>query len=198
MLLLKAVARLVELCLMAAIALIGLGVGLYCLDGLVSLGSARPDRLLHLPAVRDRVGHFLTQMEAPGSVAVLALVCAIAAIVIGLLLIVGLLGRRRERLLIVERDGDRGGLYARTRAVGQMVRTITEQTPGVTGTQRPKLRLRRSGQRASLTLVASRGPDSDGATVDRAVHERVDPITSGLNVNTHLRVRLVRPKERSR
>ncbi len=42
MLLLKALARLVELLLMAAIALVGLGIGLYCFSRLVSLAPPAP------------------------------------------------------------------------------------------------------------------------------------------------------------
>ena len=196
MLLVRAIARLIEILWMAVIALVGIGVGLYCLDGLISLGSARPDRLLHLPVVRRHVGQFLAQLSAPGSVAILALVCGVAAIVIGLALVVGLLGSRRERLIVVERDAERGDLYARTRTVTRMIRSVTEQTPGVTGVHRSKLRLKRSGERGKLKLLASRGPRSDAAAVDDAVHERVDPITEPLHLSADVRVRLLEPKER--
>ena len=194
MLLLKAISRLVEVLLMAAIALLGIGVGLYCLSGLISLGSARPDRLLHLPKVRHAVGHFLAQMNAPGPVAVLGLICGIGAVVIGLLLIIGLFGSRRERLLTVEQDAERGDLYARPRTVAQMVRDVTLRTPGVTSVKRPRVRISRGGHHGRIKVLASRGPDSDGATVDTAIHERVDPITEGLNLNGNLRARLVQPR----
>ena len=195
MLLLKAISRLMEMLLMAAIALFGIGVGLYCLSGLISLGSARPDRLLHLPRVRHHVGHFLAQLAAPGPVAVLALICGIGAVVVGLLLLIGLLGSRRERLLTVERDAERGDLLARPRAVSGMVRDVTLRTPGVTAVRRPRLRLSRDGNRGRLKVLASRGPDSDGATVDDAMHERVDPIVEGLHLKGNLRVRVVRTRE---
>jgi hypothetical protein len=194
MLLLKALARLVEMLLMAAIALLGIGVGLYCLSRLISLGSARPDRLLHLPRVRHAVGHFLAQMNAPGPVAVLGLICGIGAVVIGLLLLIGLLGTRRERLLTVEQDHAHGDLLARRRTVAQMVRDVTLRTPGVTSVKRSRVRVSRNGRRGRLRLLAGRGPDSDAGTVDAAIHERVDPITSGLGLKGTVRAKLVRPR----
>jgi hypothetical protein len=193
MLLLKALARLVELLLMAAIALVGLGIGLYCLSGLISLGSARPDRLLHLPAVRARVGHFLAQLAAPGPVAVLALLGGIVAVLLGLSLLVALLGSRRERLLVVEDDGP-GGLYVRPRTIGRMVRVETELAPGVTAARRPKVRLTRSGRTGRVRVLASRGADPDAATVDHSVHERVDPVTEQFGLRNDVRVRLAEPR----
>jgi len=195
MLLLGALARLVELLLMAAIALIGLGVGLYCLSGLISLGSVRPDRLLHLPVVRARVGHFLAQLAAPGPTAILALLGGLAAIAIGIGLLVGLLGTRRERLVVMEDDASgTGGLYARQRTVSRMVRAETLLAPGVTGVRRPKVRLARSGRRGRVRVLAARGADPDAATVDRAVHDRVDPVLAPLGLRGDIRVRLQEPR----
>lgn len=193
MLLLKALSRLVEMLLMAVIALIGIGVGLYCLDGLVSLGSSRPDRLLHLPRLRAHVGHFLAQIAAPGPDAILALVAGVVAVVVGLLLLAGLLGSRRERLLVIESDDERGTLSARPRTIGQMVRHETERAPGVTGVKRPKAKLARSGRDGSLKVLAARGPDPDAGTVDAAVHERIDPLSGRLHLSPNIRVRLVDP-----
>ena len=194
MLLLKALSRLVEMLLMAAIALIGLGVGLYCLDGLISLGSARPDRLLHLPRLRFHVGQWLAQIGAPGSDAILALIAGIVAVLVGLLLLVGLLGSRRERLLLIEDDDKQGSLAARPRTLTQMFRAESERTPGVTGVKRPKIRLARSGRRGRVKVLAARGPDPDAGTVDSAVHERLDPISEELHLSPNIRVRLVEPK----
>lgn len=194
LLLLKALSRLLEMLLMAAIALLGIGVGLYCLSGLISLGSARPDRLLHLPRVRHAVGHFLVQINSPGPVAVLALICGIGAVVIGLLLLIGMFGTRRERLLTVEHDAERGDLLARPRTISGMVRDVALRTPGVTSAKRPTVRVSRDGRRGRLRVLASRGPDSDGGAVDTALHERIDPIAEGLHLKENLRARLVQPR----
>jgi hypothetical protein len=194
MLALKALSRLVEMLLMAAIALIGLGVGLYCLDGLISLGSARPDRLLHLQRLRFHVGHWLAQLAAPGDTAIGAVVCGAAVAAIGLLLLIGLLGSRRERLLVIESDDERGTLAARPRTISQMIRDETERTGGVTGVKRPKVKLTRSGRRGRVRVLASRGSDPDAGTVDAAVHERIDPLAERLHLSSNIRVRLVEPK----
>lgn len=194
MLLLKAFARSVEMALMAVIALIGLGVGLYCLDGLISLGSARPDRLLHLPRLRFHVGHWLAQIAAPGDTAGLALLGGLVAVILGLLLLVGLLGSRRERLLVLDEDNEEGSLSARPRALSQMFRAEAERAPGVTGVKRPKIGLSRSGRRGRVKLLASRGADPDAETVDTAVHERIDPLSEELGLSSNIRVRLVEPK----
>jgi hypothetical protein len=194
MLLLKALARLVEVLLMLAVAAVGIGVGLYCLSGLVSLGSARPDRLLHLPTVRRHVGRYLSQIAAPGSTATLALLGGVSAVLLGLALLVGLLGSRRERLLAIESDGERGGLYARPRIVSQMVRRLTETTPGVIAVKRPRVRLRRSGRHGRLKVRAGRGPDPDLATVDDAVHSRLDPFADSLHLRSSVTVRLIETK----
>ena len=195
MLALKAFARLVELALMAAIALVGIGIGLYCLDGLISLGSTRPDRLVHLPVVRAHVAHFLTRLGTPGPTAILALLGGVVAVIVGLGLLVGLLGSRRERLLILDED-DRtgGGLYVRPRTVSRIAREETRQAPGVTAVRRPRVRLARSGRHGRLKVLASRGPDPDAATVDASVHERIDPIAENLHLRSDIRVRLAEPR----
>ena len=195
MLALKALARLLELLLMLAIAALGIGVGLYCLNGLISIGSARPDRLLHLPVVRRHVGHYLQQIAAPGSTATLALLGGIAAVVIGLALLVGLLGSRRERLLVIDGDEARGGLYARPRAVSRMTRSLTESAPGVTGTRRPRVRLRRSGERGRLRVRAQRGAEPDLETVVGELHARLDPFAESLHLKPNVKVKLMSPSE---
>ena len=198
MLLLRVIARLVEIALMAALALVGIGVGLYCFSGLISLGSGRPDRLLHLPAVRDRIGHFLAQVAAPGPTAALALVGGVVALIVGLLLVLGLLGSRRERLLIFDEDPEQGTLAARPRPVGELLRSETESAGGVMSARRVKVRLARNGRRGRARIRALRGLDPDADTGDRAVHERIDQIAEGLALRTDVRGRLIAGEEPER
>ena len=75
MVILRPVARLMGAVWMIVIALFGLAVALYCLDGLIKLGSARPDRLVHSGRLSRHVGRFLEQIAAPGSTAWLAVLC---------------------------------------------------------------------------------------------------------------------------
>ena len=58
------------------------------------------------------------------------------------------------------------------------------------GSRRPKIKLKRDGQQGRVRILARRGPDPDLETVDRNVHERVDPITESLHLRSDVRVRL--------
>ncbi len=190
MLLLRALARLVGALLMLALALVGLGIAMYCFDGFIGLGSARPDRLLGLPSVRRHVGHFLSQLAAPGSTAALALVCGLGAMLIGLLLLAGTLRSRRERLVVLDRDRSDGTLAATPRTLREMSRALAEDTKGATSVKRPKLRMSRRGTRGRLTVTASRARTSDRREVERAVKERLEPITEPFGLRPGVRVRL--------
>src|ERR1700722_9999085 len=103
--LLRALARVIGAVWMVVLALSGLAVAMYCFDAVVSLGSARPDRLLGLSGVRRHLGRFLDQLAAPGSTAGLALLCGLAAMLIGVVLLIGVVGRRKQRLVFLEHDG---------------------------------------------------------------------------------------------
>lgn len=185
MLLLRAVTRVVGILWTLVLALAGLAVGLYCLSRLVSLGAANPPRLLHLPAVRRHVGHFLDQLAAPGPTAGLALVCGLGAMAIGILLLVGLLGPRRTHLAILDGDGE-GRLAARPRAVRELARALAGQADGATQVRRPRVVLSRSGRRGRLIVRAARTPTGESAEVQRAVAERLTPLTESF----HLRPRI--------
>ncbi|MGI8713708.1 MAG: hypothetical protein ACR2NR_11100 [Solirubrobacteraceae bacterium] len=196
MLVLRALARLVGTLLMLVLALVGLGVALYCFDGFISLGSARPDRLLHLPSVRRHIGHFLARLTAPGSTAALALVCGLGAMVIGLLLLAGTLRSRRERLAVLDRDPDHGTLAAKSRTLREMSRALAEQTPGATSVKRPQLNLSRRGARGRLNVTVSRAPTSDRTEVQRAVVEQLEPLSGPFGLRARVRVLTSREGQR--
>ncbi len=196
MLLLRLIARIVGMVWMLALALLGLGVAMYCFDGFISLGSSRPDRLLDLPVVRRHVGHFLTQLAASGPTAGLALLCGLAAMLAGLLLALGTLGARRQRLVVLDRDGGGGTLAARPRTLGDMSRALAEQASGATSIKRPKLSLSRRGTRGTLQITASRARTSDRREVQRAVKDQLEPITSPFGLKARVRVRLGKQGER--
>lgn len=196
--LLRALARLTGLLLMVAVALLGLGVAAYCFDAVVSLGSARPDRLLSLPSVRRHVGHFLSQVSAPGNTAGLALICGIAAMVIGLLLLRGLLRPARQRLVVLDPDAEGATLAARPRTVQTIVRSVAEQAPGIAHAARPRLALSRRGTRGRLTVTASRTRTSDPDDVQRELARRLEPISGPFNLRPRIRVGVGGPGERVR
>ena len=189
MILLRVFSRLVGVLVCAALALLGLGVFLYCLDGLISLGSARPDRLLHLTSVRRDVGHFLTQVSKPGPNAGLALICGVVAIILGLLLLLGTLRRHRERLALLE-EGSEGRLAARPRTLRELVQSLAEQATGVSGLSRPKLSLARSGTRGRLRINAARTYASDPQGTEEALIHQIEPITEPFHLRPRVRLHI--------
>lgn len=189
MLLLRAFARVAGIVLMLVLALAGLAVALYCLDGFIRLGSARPDRLLHLTAVRSDVGRFLDQVSAPGPTAGLALLCGVGALILGVLLLIGVLAPRRQRLVFLERDAGEGALAARPAPLRDMAGALAASAPGTTEVKRP--RLRRGGwlRRAHLTVAASRSRKHKSAEVAHGIDERLQPLTGAFGVQSRVRVR---------
>jgi hypothetical protein len=198
MLLWRGVARLVGMLWMLALALLGLGVALYCLDGLVRLGSVRPDRLMHLAGARRHVGHFLAQLASPGPTAALALLCGVGAMALGVLLLVGLLRSRRPYLARLDGGADAGRLAARPSALRDISRALAERAPGATAITHPKLRLARRRRRGRLGVTASHAATSDPASVQRAVTESLAPISGPFALTPRVRVRRGKPGERVR
>jgi hypothetical protein len=193
---LRALTRLVGSLLMLALALLGLGVALYCFDGFISLGSSRPDRLLGLPGLRRHVGHFLDQLAAPGPTAALALLCGLGAMIVGGLLLYGTLRPSRQRLAVLERDADGGTLAARPNALRAMARALAGQAVGATAIKRPKLGLSRRGGRGRLTVTASRSETTDPQALVRAVADQLEPISGPFKLRPRVRVRLGERRER--
>jgi len=190
-------ARVVGIVSLVVLALLGLGVAMYCVDALVSLGSIRPDRLLHLPSVRQHVGRFLDQIAAPGATAGLALLCGLAAMLLGILLLIGVLGRRNQRLAILEQDHQTGVIAARRRPLGDMARALAEPAPGATSVKRPKLSLSRRGAHGTLTINATRTRTTDPRELAATVQGAVEPITEPFGLRSRVRVRLADPGNRA-
>lgn len=196
MLLLRVLARLAGIALMILLAVAGLGVALFSLDGFTRLGSARPDRLLHLAVVRDHVGRFLHQVAAPGPTAGLALLCGGGAVILGLLLLAGLLVPRRQRLVLLERDDAEGTLAARPAPLREMAGALAASTPGATGVARPRLRRGGRLRPTHLTVVASRSRTHDPGQVEHGIDERLRPLTTAFGMRSHVHVRIAEPGSR--
>jgi hypothetical protein len=189
MVVLRALARVIGTLLMLVLALICLGVALYCLDGLISLGSVRPDRLLRLPSVRHHVGHFLAQIAAPGPTAGLALAGGVVAVLVGLLVLIGTLRSTREGLVVLRSDGQDGTLAARRGALRAMAQALAEQAGGATHITRPKLKLSRRGTRGRLNVTASRSRSSVPGEVEAAVRSQLEPLTGPFGLRPRVQVR---------
>ena len=196
MLALRALTRLLGMLWMLALALLGLGFAIYCFDGFISLGSARPDRLLSLPAARTHVGRFLNQVAASGPTAALALLGGLVAILIGLVLLAGTLRSRKERMVVLEHDESSGTLAAKPRTLAAMGRALAEQAPGATSIARPRLKLSRRGRRGRMTVRASRARSADGHAVESAIKDRLAPLSDPFHLTPKVRVRLGERGER--
>ncbi len=190
MLIVRPLARLVGAVWMIVIALFGLAVALYCLDGLIKLGSARPDRLAHSQRLSRHVGRFLEQISAAGSTAWLAVLCGLGAMAIGLLLLVGTVRSSRQRLAVLESDSSTGTVAARPRVLGEMTRDLAEQTKGATRVKRPRVSLSRSGRRGRLKLRSARTRTSDPKAVKQAVTDAVGPVSEPFSLKPRVSVRL--------
>lgn len=193
---LRALTRLAGSLLMLALALLGLGIALYCFDGFISLGSTRPDKLLGLSGVRRHVGHFLDQLAAPGHTAALALLCGLGAMLLGLVLLYGTLRPSRQRLAVLERDAAGGRLAARPSTIRAMVAALAGQAPGATGIKRPKVGLSRRGGRGRIKVSASRSRTTDPRALQRAVTDQLEPISGPFNLRPHVRVQVGERRER--
>ena len=198
MILLRALARVVGAALMLVLALFGLGVAMYCVDALVGLGSARPDRLLDLPGVRSNVGRFLDQVAAPGSTAGLALACGVGAMLAGILLLLGILGRRKRRLVVLEDDRQRGVIAARTAPLQDMARALAAPTPSADSATRIKLSPTRHGTQGTLRVSASRTSSTDPRELEAGVQKAVAPITEPFRLRPQVQVRLGESGSRAR
>jgi hypothetical protein len=188
--LLRVFGRMVGVVWMLVLALFGLAVAMYCVDALVGLGSVRPDRLLGLPGVRRHVGRFLDQVAAPGSTAGLALLCGLGAMLLGIVLLIGALGSRKQRLVMLDQDPQTGAAAARRRPLGDMARSLAESAPGATRVKRPKFSLSRHGTRGTLTVTATRARTTDPRELGTAIEQAVKPITEPFDLKPRVRVRL--------
>lgn len=109
---------------------------------------------------------------------------------LGLLLLIGVIGHRKQRLLILEQDDQTGAIGARVRPVQDMARALAESVRGVTSVKRPKLSLSRGGASGRLVFDATRTRAADPRELQAAVEQAVEPITKPFRLDSRVRVRL--------
>lgn len=171
----SALARLVGFLLLLALAVTGLALAVFC----IGTGTSGPSlgglaSLLGLDALRDSIGGWLAQLEAPGSVAMVAALSGLGTMVLGLVLVAGILVPRRERLVMLA-EGEQGTLAARRRALSQVAGSLVEQVRGVTDARIRVRPGRRSGGR--LSVRASRTRKVEAETIEGAVQEQLGALT---------------------
>ena len=185
-LLARALVRLVSFVLLIVLALAGLALAVFC----IGTGTSGPSlgglaSALSLASLRDTVGSWLDQLEADGSVAAIAALCGLGAILLGFVLLLGVLVPRRERLVTLS-SSERGVLAARRRPLARVATALVEQVRGVTEARvrvRPR---RRAGGR--LVVRASRTPAADSGQVQGAVREQLSALSDSFGLKPHIAV----------
>jgi hypothetical protein len=183
----RLVVRLVTLLGLIALSVAGALVAVFCISG----GRTGPSltqgaKDAHLPQLRDTTAHWLGQIEAHGSVAVIAGLCGLGAVLLGLILVVGLFLPRRERLVTLE-EGEHGRLAARRRPLAQIATALVTRQPAIASARvrvRPR---RRAGGR--VAVKASRTRRSNAAEVQASVRKQLANLDEPFNLTPRIDVR---------
>lgn len=182
----RVLARVVGFVMLLVLAAAGIVLAVFC----IGTGTHGPSlgglaRLLSLPSVRDAVGPWLARLEEPGSVAVIAGVCGLGAIALGLLLIAGIVVPRRERLVQLSQD-EHGKLAARRRPLAQVATALVEQVRGVTEARVRIRPFRLAGGRLSVRASRSRRADAD--ELRSAVNKQLESLTQPFQLKARVDV----------
>lgn len=186
---LRALTRLISFLLLVALAALGLATAIFSIQSdSKTLSLPKLADHLRLPRLEDIVGDYLSSLERSGPTAWISVGAGAAAVALGLVLLVGALAPRRERLLVLE-DEDGSMLAARRRPLTQIAETLAEQERGVTVA---KTRIRssrwRSGGRLRLTAFHPRNRRPE-EIVERA-SAAVEPLADAFHLRTRVRARL--------
>jgi len=183
--LLRAVARLLTFVLLAVLAAAGLAVAVFSLGGSGDFSLPGLADLVALPDLEAQAGELLGALEADGSIALRAALGGLAALVLGVLLLIGALAPTRERLLRLDENSE-GRLEARRRALGDIASTLVEQQRGV-NTSRVKVRPHRNGQGGRIVLRAGHPASADPDEVQRQATSALDPLTKPFDLKTRVK-----------
>ena len=188
-LILRAIGRLVALLLLLALALLGLATAIFSIQGDTrALSLPTLARHLQLPQLRELVDDFLSRLEAGGPVAWVSVGGGAAAIVFGVLLLVGALVPRRERLVVLEQNGGQVRLAARRRALAQIAGALVEQVRGVTD-ERTRVRPRRVGRGGRLTVAAYHSRTFPSSEIEQRASAAVTQLADAFSLKLRVHAR---------
>ncbi len=195
-LLLRAVSGLLSFLALIVLAIVGLAVALFSLgSGPTGLSIPGLAKLITLPHLSGDVNRLLRAVEAPhGSIAGSSLLAGLLALLAGILLLIGLLWPRRERLITLERTDD-GAISAKRRPLRQVAAALSEQAAGVT-TARVRLRTPRFGGRRSLRVAARHPQTVAGSEVEQEATHALEPLTDAFHLKAHVRASASGPRVR--
>ncbi|CAA9503798.1 MAG: hypothetical protein AVDCRST_MAG45-1471 [uncultured Solirubrobacterales bacterium] len=188
--LLRGIARLVAFLLLVVLAVCALAVAVASIGGAGAGGFGLPGlaELVRLPQLADLVRGLFEQVEGSGGAQAVPALAGLGAVLVGILLLVGALWPRRERLVRLE-DGDEGTLAARRRALGQVAAALAEQSRGVTATK-VRVRPRRGRRGGRLEVRAVHPRSSDAKEVERQATGLLEPLTDPFSLKAKVRPRL--------
>ncbi len=186
---LRALARAIAFLLLVALAALGLATAIFSLQGNSNtLSLPRLAAHFRLPQLEDIAGDYLSSLERSGPTAWISVGAGAAAAALGLLVLVGELAPRRERVLVL--DGEEGStLAARRRPLTQIAAALAEQERGVS---LAKTRVRSSrwrtggGLRVTAFHPRNRAPNEIVTRVSGAV----EPLANAFHLRTRVRPRL--------
>jgi hypothetical protein len=187
----RALVRLIALVLSATLSVAGLAVAVFSAQGATSpLSLPSLARHLRLDDLQVSTGVFLADLQAAGPVAKVAALAGAGAVMLGLLLLFGVLARRRERLVVLRSD-DEGTIAARPRALGQAAVTLGEQARDVLHAK-AKATPKRHGTGGRLRLTAYHAQSSDGTGATSASRDRVRALAESFSLGVRVRSRVPR------
>lgn len=194
-LLLRAIARLVALLLLVVLAVVGLAVAVTSLGSGGGFSIPGLAELVNLPQLEDRVGDLFDQLESPGSAEAVPALAGLGGLAVGILLLVGALWPRRERLVTLE-EGSEGTLAARRRALAQIAGALAEQARPVSATK-VRVRSRRRGRGGRLEVRAVHPRSAEAAEVERQATGSLEPLTSAFALEAKVRPHLAEGEARA-
>jgi HAMP domain-containing protein len=187
----RLIARLTALVLSATLAVAGLAVAVFSVQGHTSpLSLPSLARHLRLDDLHASAGVLLADLQADGPVAGVAALAGAGAVMFGVLLLFGVLARRRERLVVMRSD-DAGTLAARPRALGQAAVTLGEQSRDVLHAK-AKAAPKRHGAGGRLRLTAYHARSSDATAATTASRDRVRALAESFSLGVRVRSRVPR------
>jgi hypothetical protein len=184
----RLLARLIGFALLVVIAAAGIVAAVFCIQSghaTLSLPALASD--LQLPQLRDHVGDLLGSIEAGGPVAILAVLCGLGAVAIGLLLAAGAWLTPRPRRIVLERT-EHGSLGSLHRPFAALAARSAEEPDEVAGARaRARAGRRRDGGR--LRVMARTARHNDPRRAKGQAQASVAQLTDGLPVRVRVTAR---------
>ena len=195
-LVLRALARLVTFVLLVALAVAGGAAALFSIQGgddPLSLASLAD--LLRLPELRDTAGDYLDQIEADGPLAKVTALAGAGAVVGSVLLMIGALALRRERLLVLEEGGE-GRIVARPRPFEQLA--VDAVRRGGAAEARARLRVQRGGRSGRLGLRLAHPRSEPASAATKRASAALAPLLTPFHVEPRIEARVAEKGTRVR